>query len=63
MSRNFILKFRLIFCGEILYFATAARNFKFNVAAKSSGVVGRYSEVFAPNFKTALTKFIEFYTI
>lgn len=40
MSRNFILEFRLIFCGKILYFATAARNFKFNVAAKSSGVVG-----------------------
>ena len=41
MSRNFILKFHLIFCGGILYFATAVRNFKFNVAAKSSGVVGR----------------------
>ena len=27
MSRNFILEFRLIFYGEILYFATAARNF------------------------------------
>lgn len=27
MSRNFILKFCLIFCGKILYFATAARNF------------------------------------
>ena len=55
MSRNFILEFRLIFCGEILYFATAARNFKFNVAAKSSGA-GRWGEVFAPNFKTALVK-------
>ena len=53
MSRNFILKFRLIFCGEILYFATAARNFKFNVAAKSSGA-GRWGEVFAPNFNTML---------
>ena len=41
MSRNFILEFRSIFCGEILYFATAARNFKFNVAAKSSSVMGR----------------------
>ena len=63
MLRNFILEFCLIFCGEILYFATAVRNFKFNVAAKSSGVVGRYSEIFAPNFKAALVKFIEFYTI
>jgi hypothetical protein len=57
MSRNFILKFRLIFCGEILYFATAAQNFKFNVAVKSSGVVGRWSEVFALNFKAVLVKF------
>ena len=56
MSRNFILEFRSIFCGEILYFATAARNFKFNVTAKSSGVVGCYSEIFAPNFKAALVK-------
>lgn len=56
MSRNFILKFHLIFCSEILYFATAVRNFKFNVAAKSSSVVGRWSEVFAPNFKAALVK-------
>ena len=63
MSRDFILKFRLIFCGEILYFATAARNFKFNVTAKSSGVVGRYSEVFAPNFKVALVKIYRIYTI
>jgi len=62
MSRNFILEFRLIFCGKILYFATAARNFKFNVTAKSSSA-GRWSEVFAPNFKAALVKFIEFYMI
>ena len=55
MSRNFILKFRLIFCGEILYFATAARNFKFNVAVKSSSA-GRWSEVFALNFKAVLVK-------
>ena len=50
MSRNFILKFRLIFCGEILYFAAAARNFKFNVAAKSSSVMGRCSEIFRAEF-------------
>ena len=56
MLRNFILEFCLIFCGKILYFVTAAQNFKFNVTAKSSGVVGRYSEVFAPNFKAALVK-------
>ena len=55
MSRNFILEFRSIFCGEILYFATAARNFKFNVAVKSSSA-GRWSEVFTPNFKAALVK-------
>ena len=63
MSRNFILEFRLIFCGGILYFAAAARNFKFNVAAKSSSVVERWSEIFALNFKAVLVKFIEFYTI
>ena len=40
-----------------MYFATAVRNFKFNVAAKSSGVVGRWSEVFALNFKAVLVKF------
>ena len=56
-ARNFILEFRLIFCGGILYFATTVRNFKFNVAAKSSGVVGRWSEVFALNFKAVLVKF------
>ncbi len=27
MLRNFILEFCLIFCGKILYFVTAARNF------------------------------------
>ena len=55
-AKKFILEFRLIFYGEILYFATAVRNFKFNVAAKSSSVVGRYSEIFALNFKAALVK-------
>lgn len=55
MSRNFILEFCLIFCGKILYFVTAAQNFKFNVAVKSSSA-GRWSEFFAQNFKAALVK-------